>query len=71
MYVDYAGKTLSIIDEDTGEIKEIQFFVAILGASQYTYAEASTSQQKEDFVTSVEVRFGFLEAPQRPLFPII
>lgn len=34
MYVDYAGKTLSIIDKDTGEIKEVQFFVAILGASQ-------------------------------------
>lgn len=59
MYVDYAGKTLSIIDQDTGEIKEVQFFVAILGASQYTYAEASLSQQKEDFVASVEnaVRF--------------
>ena len=59
MYVDYAGKTLSIIDQDTGEIREVQFFVAILGASQYTYAEASLSQQKEDFVASVEnaVRF--------------
>ncbi len=54
MYVDYAGKTLAIIDKATGEIKEVQFFVAILGASQYTYAEASLSQQKEDFVTSVE-----------------
>lgn len=59
MYVDYAGKTLSVIDQDTGEIREVQFFVAILGASQYTYAEASLSQQKEDFVASVEnaVRF--------------
>jgi hypothetical protein len=53
MYVDYAGKTISIIDNDTGEIKEVQFFVAILGASQYTYAEASMSQQKEDFILPV------------------
>lgn len=30
MYVDYAGKTLSITEKDTGEIKEVQFFVAIL-----------------------------------------
>ncbi len=30
MYVDYAGKTLSIIEKHTGEIKEVQFFVAIL-----------------------------------------
>lgn len=45
MYVGYAGKTLSTIDKDTGEIKEVQFFAAILGASQHTYAEASMSQQ--------------------------
>ena len=44
MYVDYAGKTLSIIDKNTGEIKEVQFFVAILGAKQYTFAETSVSQ---------------------------
>jgi transposase len=54
MYVDYAGKTLQLVDENTGEITEVQFFVAILGASQYTYAEASMSQKKDDFVSSVE-----------------
>lgn len=54
MFVDYAGKTLKILDKDTGEITELQFFVAILGASQYTYAEATLSQKKEDFIQSVE-----------------
>lgn len=54
MYIDYAGKTLELVDKQTGEITEVQFFVAILGASQYTYAEATLSQGKEDFVTSVE-----------------
>lgn len=54
MFVDYAGKTLQIVDHKSGEITEVQFFVAILGASQYTYAEASLSQKKEDFITSVE-----------------
>ena len=54
MYVDYAGKTLSIIEKASGELREVQFFVAILGGSQYTYAEATMSQQKEDFVYSVE-----------------
>jgi transposase len=54
MYVDYAGKTLEIVNEDTGEVTELQFFVAVLGASQYTYAEATLSQGKEDFVSSVE-----------------
>jgi len=69
MYVDYAGKTLSIIDNDTGEIKEVQFFVAILGASQYTYAEASMSQQKEDFVTSVENAMRFFEGTPEAIVP--
>ena len=69
MYVDYAGKTLSIIDQDTGEIKEVQFFVAILGASQYTYAEASMSQQKEDFVTSVENAIRFFGGTPAAIVP--
>ena len=69
MYVDYAGKTLSIIEEDTGEIKEVQFFVAILGASQYTYAEASMSQQKEDFVTSVENAIRFFGGTPAAIVP--
>lgn len=54
MFVDYDGKTLEIVDKETGEVIEVQFFVAILGASQYTYAEASMSQKKEDFIASVE-----------------
>src|SRR5690606_1072587 len=41
LFIDYAGKKLSIVNKQTGEITEVEFFVAILGASQYTYAEAS------------------------------
>jgi transposase len=69
MYVDYAGKTLSIIDKETGEIKDVQFFVAILGASQYTYSEASMSQKKEDFVTSVENAMRFFEGTPAAIVP--
>lgn len=54
MYVDYAGQRLSIVDDITGEIKPVEIFVAILGASQLTYVEASYSQQKEDFISSCE-----------------
>jgi len=71
MYVDYTGKTISIVDKNTGEIKEVQFFVAILGASQYIYAEASMSQQKEDFVTSVENAIRFLKELLLRLFQTI
>ncbi len=46
LYVDYAGKTLQVVDEESGEVSEVQFFVAILGSSQHTYAEATPSQGK-------------------------
>ncbi|HPG73113.1 MAG TPA: IS21 family transposase [Bacteroidales bacterium] len=59
LFIDYAGKTLEIVDKETGEVHEVQFFVAILGASQYTYAEASMSQKKEDFIASVENALHF------------
>lgn len=59
LFIDYAGKTLEIVDPETGEVQEVQFFVAILGASQYTYAEASMSQKKEDFIASVENSLHF------------
>ena len=46
MYVDYAGDKLSIVDKQTGEIQEVEVFVAILGASQLTYVEAVMSQER-------------------------
>ena len=54
MYVDYAGAKLHIVDDLTGEIKNVEVFVAILGASQLTYVEACLTQQKEDFISCCE-----------------
>lgn len=54
MYVDYAGQRLQIVNDTTGEIRAVEVFVAILGASQLTYVEASFTQQKEDFISSCE-----------------
>ena len=47
-------KHLQITNDTTGEIKNVEVFAAILGASQLTYVEASYTQQKEDFITSCE-----------------
>ena len=69
MYVDYAGKTLFIQDKLSGERTEVQFFVAILGASQYTYCEATPSQKKEDFVQSVENAMRFYEGVPAAIVP--
>ena len=40
LYIDFAGQKLSIIDEPTGTVRDVEVFVAILGASQLTYVEA-------------------------------
>jgi transposase len=50
MFVDFAGEKLFIVDRITGEIIPVEVFVAILGASQLTYAEATLSQKKQDFI---------------------
>jgi transposase len=44
LFVDYAGPTVPIVNPITGEIREAQIFVAVLGASNYTYAEATWTQ---------------------------
>ncbi len=52
LFVDYSGKKPSIVDGKTGERVEVELFVAVLGASNYTYAEATASQQSHDFIAS-------------------
>ena len=54
MYIDFAGDKLSIVDTDSGEIKEVEVFAAILGCSQLTYVEAVMSQRKEDLISACE-----------------
>lgn len=51
LYVDYAGKKLEVIDPTTGEVTEMEVFVATLPFSQYTYVEACPSQKREDFIS--------------------
>ena len=50
LFVDYAGQTVPIIDAATGEIRRAQIFVAVLGASNYTYAGATWSQTTADWI---------------------
>jgi transposase len=52
MFVDYSGKKPGIVDRATGEVEEGELFVAVLGASSYTYAEATRSQKSADFIAS-------------------
>lgn len=59
MFVDYAGEKMQIVDKVTGEITGVEVFVAILGASQLTYVEATQSQKKEEFVGACENAFHY------------
>lgn len=54
MFVDFTGKKLEIIDAFTGEIKTVEVFVAILGASQLTFVLATESQDISDFIMGCE-----------------
>ena len=69
MFIDHAGKTLQVIDKESGEIIDVQFFVAILGASQYTYCEATASQKSEHFIESVENALHFFKGVPKAIVP--
>ena len=60
MFVDYAGHTVAVVDRDTGELREAQIFVAVLGASNYTYAEATWTQALPDWIASHVRAFQFM-----------
>ena len=59
LFVDYAGKKPSILDPATGEVIEVELFVAVLGASNYTYAEATRTQQVPDWIASHQRAFHY------------
>lgn len=70
LFVDYAGHTVPVIDQRTGEIREAQIFVAVLGASNYTYAEATWTQGLSDWVGSHQRTFDYLRGVPRWWSPI-
>jgi len=68
MFVDYAGDKLVLVDRK-GKERSVEVFVAILGASQLTYAEASFSQKSEDWIRSNERAFIYCGGVTRAIVP--
>lgn len=68
LFVDYCDG-IGITNRDTGEIKETELFVAAWGASSYTYAEASLSQKKQDWLMSHVRAFEYFERVPRIVVP--
>jgi transposase len=52
LFVDYSGKKPDIVEAATGIVCPVELFVAVLGASNYTYAEATATQRRADFIQS-------------------
>ena len=68
-FVDYAGMTVPWLDSRTGEIQEAQIFVGTLGASQFTFVEATASQQLSDWIGSHVRMFEYFQGVPAVLVP--
>lgn len=68
-FVDYAGPTVDIIDSDTGEIRAAHIFVGVLGASNYTFAEATWNQQLPNWIASHVRMFEFFGGVPKLVVP--
>jgi transposase len=68
-FIDYAGKKPQLANPRTGEITEVELFVAVLGASNFTYAEATRSQKSYDFQASHVRAFAYFGGVSELLVP--
>lgn len=69
LFIDFTGKKLQITDKETGEILDVEVFVAILGCSQLTYVTAVASQKKEDFIKACERALHFYGGVPEAIVP--
>jgi transposase len=69
LFVDYAGHTVDVVCPKTGEVRTAQIFVATLGASNYTYVEASWTQSLPDWISSHVRAFEFFGGVPAQLVP--
>ena len=69
LFVDYAGQTVDVVDAMTGEVKDAQVFVAVLGASSYSFCEATWTQTLPDWIGSHERAFKFFGGTPELLIP--
>ncbi|MBM4408329.1 MAG: IS21 family transposase, partial [Chloroflexi bacterium] len=69
LFVDFAGQTIPIVDPDSGAVWQAQLFVAVLGASSYTYAEVFASQSLPDWIAGHVHAFAFFGGCPRLIVP--
>ena len=59
MFVDFAGRTMEVVDGAGGEVRRAEIFVAVLGASSFTYARATWSQSVPDWIGAHVAAFEY------------
>jgi transposase len=69
LFVDYAGQTVPVVDGQTGEVREAQIFVGVLGASNFTFVEATWSQSLPDWTGSHVRMFEYFQGVAELLVP--
>jgi transposase len=69
LFIDYCGPTIDVIDPTTGEIRSAAIFVAVLGASNYTYVEATWDQKLPNWIGSHVRAFQFFGGVSALLVP--
>ena len=69
LFIDYCGPTVPVINRSSGEIRQAQVFVAVLGASSYTFAEATWSQELPNWIASHQRAFRFFGGVPELLVP--
>ena len=61
VFLDYSGVKPTVVDRQTGEVTEVELYVAVLGASSFTFAEATRTQQRDEFIASTARAFEFFQ----------
>lgn len=69
LYTDFAGKTMQVVDPGTGEIKDVDVFVAVLGYSGKTFVRACESQRKEDYLPTIVSCLNYYKGVPKVLVP--
>jgi transposase len=69
MFVDFAGQTVDIINADTGELCKAHVFIAVLGLSNYTYAEATAGQDLPSWINAHIHAFEYFQGVTQLIVP--
>jgi len=69
LYIDFCGKKLSYVDKHSGEVVEVEVFVGVLPASQYTFVRAVRTQSTEDLIVALNACLLYFAGVPQAIVP--